>query len=190
MSRKGFGYGSRVHKGTLPPHLAAVPVTVRGWRRAWRAPGPTAFGGACAVSVWEHEGASIDGLLITISDDVWPQIVAREHKYEPLPLPEFPGAVIFKSSPEFDDWGSADYPVCLTYIDTIVGGMLDVFGPSGVEHFFATTDGWHVPIIDDRDAPLYPRHQPLSAQGRTLVDQALRTVDATVHSLEERHVTS
>ena len=43
----------------------------------------------------------------------------------------------------------------------------------------ATTDGWHVPVLDDRAAPRYPRAQTLTDRERILVDDALATAGAT-----------
>ena len=52
------------------------------------------------------------------------------------------------------------------------------FGEAGVARFFATTDGWDTPILDDRAAPLYPRHQLLTPAERALTDHHLATLNA------------
>ncbi len=64
----------------------------------------------------------------------------------------------------------------LSYLDVVVQGYLDVFGRAGVDRFFASTDGWHAPIRNDRHAPIYPRAQQTSAQERDLVDGWLREI--------------
>ena len=61
------------------------------------------------------------------------------------------------------------HPILLSYLDTVVQGFLREFGEAGVARFFATTAGW-APIVDDRAAPHYPRHQRTSAAERRLVD--------------------
>ena len=64
----------------------------------------------------------------------------------------------------------------LSYIDVVVQGYLREFGERGVRHFFETTDGWEAPVLDDRAAPIYPRHQRLSPDERALVDDQLREI--------------
>ena len=39
--------------------------------------------------------------------------------------------------------------------------------------FFATTDGWDAPILDDRADPIYPRHQVLKPLETDLVEHHL-----------------
>ena len=62
---------------------------------------------------------------------------------------------------------------------------LDVFGVAGVEAFFETTDGWDGPVLNDRPAPRYARHQPTSRQERELTDALLRSLSAQVQELHE-----
>ena len=72
--------------------------------------------------------------------------------------------------------GTEDHPILLSYLDVVVQGYLKVHGPAGVAHFFATTDGWEASVLDDRADPIYPRHQPLDANERKLVDHHLAAV--------------
>lgn len=67
-------------------------------------------------------------------------------------------------------------PLLLSYIDVVVQGYLREFGPEGVRHFFETTEGWHAPIINDRAAPIYPRHQILNDEERAFVDAGIAAV--------------
>ena len=55
----------------------------------------------------------------------------------------------------------------------MVQGFLRLYGEDGVRGFFRTTTGWETPVLDDRDAPIYPRAQPLNRQERDLVDAHL-----------------
>ena len=181
MSFSVFGYGSLVNRATLPPFVDARPATVTGWRRAWRATSVDHTGGVCSLSVVPADGVSIEGLLVTFSDEVRPVIDAREHRYDPLPATvDGEPVIIFRAHPDVDRFGDAEYPVHLSYVDCIVQGFLREFGADGVHRFMATTDGWHVPVLDDRAAPHYPRAQALSDAERQLVDEMLMMVDATV----------
>ena len=69
--------------------------------------------------------------------------------------------------------GPDDYAILLSYLDAVVQGFLREFGAGGVAAFFDTTDGWHLPVLDDRAAPIYPRAQRLSAAETALVDDHL-----------------
>ena len=51
-------------------------------------------------------------------------------------------------------------------------------GAAGVADFFATTDGWEAPILNDRAAPQYPRHQRLTGEEHELVDHWLGEIRA------------
>ncbi|WP_420392851.1 gamma-glutamylcyclotransferase family protein [Acuticoccus sp.] len=175
-----FGYGSLVNRRTLPAHLAARPAMLAGWRRAWRASSMAAAGGVCAVSIVPAGDGVIEGLLVTFDGDMRGTIDAREHNYEALPAEGLGGAIVYRARPEVDRWGDAAHPVHLSYVDAIVQGFLVEFGERGVDRFMATTDGWHVPILDDRAAPRYPRAQHLTADEAARVDDALRGVDARI----------
>ena len=72
----------------------------------------------------------------------------------------------------------------LSYIDVVVQGYLAEYGPDGAERFFETTGGWDVPILNDRAAPLYPRHTMLSGSERTFVDAALARLPAQIKQPE------
>lgn len=175
-----FGFGSLVNRRTLTGVVDAWPGTVTGWRRAWRAPSHFGLGhGVCSLSVVQADD-TIEGLFVTFEADERSRIAQRERNYDALALPEHPGAVIYRAKPEIERWGSAQFPVSLTYLDTILGGFLAEFGEAGVERFMATTDGWFVPIVDDRDAPRYPRAVPLTEAEREVVDAALERVGAQV----------
>lgn len=179
MSFSVFGYGSLVNRRTLPPHLSAVPATLKGWRRAWRATSLAHAGGVCAMSIVPADG-EIDGLLVTFEDEVRPVIDAREYRYDPIAVPELgENAIVFRASADVDRFGDAQSPIHQSYYDVIVQGFLAEFGEEGVERFIATTDGWHVPILPDREAPRYPRAQSLNAMETALADRHLAGVGAT-----------
>ncbi|WP_075220900.1 gamma-glutamylcyclotransferase family protein [Acuticoccus yangtzensis] len=180
MTFSVFGYGSLVNRGTLPPHVSAEPVTLKGWRRAWRATSVAHAGGVCAMSVVPAEGEAIDGLLVTFEDDVRPVVDAREYRYDALDAPSLGDtAIIYRASAGVDRFGDAENPIHLTYVDVIVQGFLTEFGMAGVERFMASTDGWHVPVLNDRAAPRYPRAQQLTAQETALVDRLLADAGVT-----------
>ena len=68
----------------------------------------------------------------------------------------------------------------LSYIDVVVQGYFRMFGEPGVQDFFDTTAGWGAQIINDRAAPIYPRHQLLSDKETTMVDDGLARLDTKI----------
>ena len=61
-------------------------------------------------------------------------------------------------------------PILQSYLDVVFQGYLDHFGEDGIASFIATTLDWDRPILNDRDAPLYPRAQNLSLRELKIID--------------------
>ncbi len=70
--------------------------------------------------------------------------------------------------------GDAEHPILLSYVDCVLKGYLDQYGERGVSHFIDHTEGWHIPIRDDRENPRYSRAVRLEDRERDLFDQLLR----------------
>jgi hypothetical protein len=56
----------------------------------------------------------------------------------------------------------ATKPILRSYLDVVLSGYEAMFGGDALPAFYDTTAGWEVGILDDRAAPIYPRHQPIS----------------------------
>ena len=119
----------------------------------------------------------------------WAALDLRERAYDRHPLaPEHirhpvarPVRVqIYAVPPHASAPPSVRHPILMSYLDVVVQGFLREFGPDGVAGFFATTAGWEAPILNDRPAPRYPRHQRLNAAERALVDDHLDGVGARI----------
>ena len=187
-----FGYGSLVNAATRPQSLAVIPARLHGYRRAWRvSTRRTLLTGACSLTIRPSEpGSIVHGVLASESRASLATLDLRERHYDRLTVgPEgfapvaahpHPGeAYVYRVKTAHDRFGSRRFPVLLSYVDCVIQGYLKVFGEGGVADFMATTDGWHVPILDDRDAPLYPRAQTLTPSERALVDDALASAGAS-----------
>lgn len=187
-----FGYGSLVNSATRPQSHEVIPARLFGFRRAWRvSTRRSLLAGACSLTIRAADPDSVvRGVLAAESRVSLPTLDRRERHYDRLTVaadgvtPEaphpHPGEVyVYRVKPAHDRFGSRRFPVLLSYVDCVLQGYLKVFGEAGVAEFMATTDGWHVPILDDRADPLYPRAQTLSAAERSLVDDALATAGAT-----------
>ena len=180
-----FGYGSLVNKDTLATGTPAIRVRVAGWRRAWRHSGLTAFGRRCTLTVYPDPDSAIDGVVIAQPMDALPALDQREGQYTRHgvddgalqwldPRPDgWPAPFIYVGNGEHRRPGDADHPIMLSYLDVVIAGFLRTFGASGADHFLATTDDWHVPVLNDREAPRYPRALSLSTSERDRVDCCL-----------------
>ena len=172
MSGRVFGYGSLVNRRTHD-YADPVPMTVRGWRRAWRHTDlrPVAF-----LTAVPAPDASIEGVSARVPAAAWDGLDDRESAYARAALPE--GPTIYHIPAGRHAAPDATHPILLSYLDVVVQGYLDAFGAAGVARFFETTDGWDAPIRDDRGAPAYPRAQVLSRHETALVDDWLVRVGA------------
>ncbi|WIY27552.1 gamma-glutamylcyclotransferase family protein [Parasedimentitalea psychrophila] len=179
-----FGYGSLVNLGTHAYH-DPQPARLSGWRRAWV---HTELREVAFLSAVPCAGSEIDGLIAAVPGADWDALDGREYAYDRLPLL---GAVAhgLRPAPEISLYavprsaqmpGSARHPILLSYLDVVVQGYDQVFGVAGVAAFFASTDGWEAPILNDRAAPIYPRHQLLEVAQRELVDHHLDAIGAKV----------
>jgi hypothetical protein len=172
-----FGYGSLVNRRTHG-YIEAHPARLRGWRRAWVA---TPRFGVVLLTGVPAPGHSIDGLIAAVPGADWAALDAREAGYARIaashdiehPLTHPADIAVYAVSPE-DMLDRGAHCILLSYLDVVVQGFDDVFGEEGVESFFTTTDNWDTSIIDDRAAPVYPRHQTLTARQTDLVDGHLR----------------
>lgn len=160
----------------------AHPAQLRGWRRVWRHTElrPVAF-----LTVVPDPASTIDGLIAAVPGADWPALDEREAAYARVPahhqvnhpLPHRPEIAVYSIPEGAHGSPSAAHPILLSYLDVVVQGYSREFGPEGVARFFDTTHGWDAPILDDRAAPRYPRHQPLSATERALSDAHLARLD-------------
>ena len=183
-----FGYGSLVNRGTHG-YLDAQPATLRGWRRMWRR---TNLRKAAYLTVVPDEHCVIDGLVAGVPAGDWAALDQRERAYERqaarhqvnTTLPEHVDLVVYAIADGAHHDPDEESPVLLSYIDVVVQGYLDVYGENGVENFFDTTAGWDAPVLNDRAAPVYPRHQKLQPTERRLVDDHLDRVGARILSPE------
>ena len=179
-----FGYGSLVNRATHDYHGPAR-ASVRGWRRAWR---HTALRPYAYLTAVPSAHDTIHGLIAAVPGADWAALDAREFAYDridatPHVSHDRTGTrdVAIYAIP---DHASADvtdaHPILLSYLDVVVQGYLREFGPSGPDHFFGTTDGWHAPILDDRAAPIYSRAQMLTGHERDIVDASLKHLRVTL----------
>lgn len=170
-----FGYGSLVNVATHD-YASPVPATLAGWSRIWQT---TTLRDTAYLSITRDPAARIDGLIARVPGADWAALDAREAAYSRIDVTQTLASPhqtsVYKVHTDLmspDDQGG----ILLSYLDVVVQGYLHVFGADGVARFFATTDSWNRPIINDRDKPRYPRHQRISDAERALVDTHLKAL--------------
>jgi hypothetical protein len=175
-----FGYGSLVNRATHS-YPNATRASLAGWRRTWvhTAVRPLAF-----LSVEPDPNTTIQGLIAHVPNGDWAALDARESGYnrhlaEVLLHNDTRHPIQVYAVPQTQVDANA-HPILLSYIDVVVQGFLTEFGPQGAEDFFATTTGWHAPILNDRANPQYPRAQRLTARDTAVVDAGLARLGATL----------
>ncbi|MEM6341537.1 MAG: gamma-glutamylcyclotransferase family protein [Pseudomonadota bacterium] len=170
-----FGYGSLVNRATHD-YPDARTTRLDGWRRIWvRTEGRE----IAYLSARPSEGHEIDGLMAAVPNADWAELDLRETGYDRLRLGTNTNSWIY-SVPEALHVASGDHVILLSYLDVVAQGFLREFGEKGVGDFFATTDGWDTPILNDRSDPRYPRHQMLSKTETEMVDDHLSALSARI----------
>jgi len=173
-----FGYGSLVNRATHD-YGDARPARLSGWRRLWR---HTSLRDVAYLSVVQVQGGVIDGLIAKVPNADWAALDLRENAYDRLPVapqqirhdhPALISIEVYMTKPGKDAAPSIRHPILQSYLDTVVSGYHQVFGVAGAHAFFASTDGWDSPILNDRAAPIYPRTTAIDVEVRRLIDTAL-----------------
>ena len=178
-----FGYGSLVNRATH--HFSdAHRAQLRGWRRSWV---PTTLREVAFLTVTPDEHCEIDGLIAAVPADDWAALDERERAYDRIPASHqvahdltHAAEIAVYSVPARNARAMGETSILLSYLDVVVQGYLREFGAHGVARFFATTAGWSAPVLNDRAAPRYPRHRPVSPTALALVNAHLDALGATV----------
>ena len=175
-----FGYGSLVNRATHD-NSDAHPARIIGWRRAWRHVEGRKVAFLTAVP---DPTSVIDGLIAHVPGGDWAALDMREHAYARVMADDVEHGVfgapeihIYHAPADMHAPANEKRPVLLSYVDVVVQGYLREFGEDGVTRFFETTDGWDAPMRDDRDDPMYSRHQRLSRAETALVDRWLERLE-------------
>lgn len=182
-----FGYGSLVHQGTHA-YEQVQKARLRGWRRAWRA---SPMRAVCYLTIVPDRDGHIDGLIAAVPNADWAELDRREANYQRMDAAHIIDHamgqnldIVAYAIPTGQHHDPTDNtPLLLSYIDVVVQGYLREYGPDGVQHFFETTTGWQAPILNDRDNPVYPRHQVLNRDERAMVDAGIAGAGGAVRPM-------
>lgn len=178
-----FGYGSLVNRDTHS-YTQAEPAVLSGWRRVWR---QTSHRALAYLSAEPCAGSQIAGLIAAVPNADWAALDLRESGYERLRLsaglshatPPKPEVAIYSVPPDPDLPPTQRHPILQSYLDVVFLGYLREFGRDGLEQFVATTVGWDVPLLGDRENPQYPRAIAVNAAQRRMFDDITAALPLT-----------
>lgn len=181
-----FAYGSLLNKNTWSFKAELELVSLKGWVRQWRQIVQLDKGKICALNIYPNSNSIIEGILLKVDDATELSLSGREIGYEKTILA---GKDIIEQNTKINRtnettiayigskpttlWASNEAPILLSYIDVVAKGYFDLFGWDGVSNFFNSTQGWNLPILDDRDEPIYPRATKHDKKFQNFVNQQL-----------------
>lgn len=187
-----FGYGSLVNRKTLSSDIAAaIPVTLKGWRRHWQSrpkvDADTHLHKKIALlSVHPDNSDEIEGLLIVDRIENLEHLDQREQHYcknglmqEDFNIPDahahqFAEIPIHLYVARPGQRPDSEISLLQSYLDVVMAGYIREFGKSGLQRFFDSTSNFDVTVIEDRSSPVYPRHLPITPKDAMLFDNLLR----------------
>lgn len=182
-----FGYGSLVNKNTLrTKYIATIPAVLNGWQRMWDIPAGDDFDGQVVslLTVRRNQTMSTKGVIVFDWAENLPMVDERERNYHRHSI----NSKDLGFEDRFDNLGHDFYvyeaiennltvgsrpPLLHSYLDAVLQGFHDVYGPEGVHEFMTTTANFHTPILNDRNQPKYPRSIQLEDEQRNLIDLIL-----------------
>lgn len=179
-----FGYGSLVNLRTHS-YPDTRRAELQGWRRTWC---HTRLRDEAFLSVHAAPADTILGLVAEVPNRDWRALDLREDGYDRHgvsdrvrhDLAPATDVQIYAVPDRHRRGDPAAGHVLMSYLDVVVQGFLHQYGREGAAHFFDTTDGWDLTVIDDRATPLYPRHQILTPAERAEVDGHLDRLGVAV----------
>ncbi len=203
-----FGYGSIINlRSRVRSGGSAKAMYVRiserfGYRRKWNFRSPTGFTALGLSKVKRKENMStVNGVLFACSMEQMKSFDERESGYGRVRIPanlveildetkhtkliaEVP---IYVYAPPLDmcSRASEKYPICQTYIDCVMSGLLDTGGKPAVNEFIRTTFDWTSFYL--YDTPMSRRPWLHRGDQYKQIDKILEMNDSVTMFRERRH---
>ncbi len=170
-----FGYGSLINslsRSVTGETGSAVAVKISGFERHWSC--ISTDYGMSSVVVIAAKKAACNGVIVEVNPDQLANFDLRERGYQrvlvdvaqidfyltdsPLPAPIEGPVKIWLYQAHKVILPCENHPVVLSYLDVILAGCLE-YSSEFCEDFVALTQGWQHAMLNDRQAPRYPRVQ-------------------------------
>jgi cation transport protein ChaC len=192
-----FAYGSLVNDKTRPSNSVGIPAQVKGYSRSWRHPIHLNGMCVCGVTVYKESGGLLDGLLILSDPEYQSKLLStREPGYsittidtEAVIAPFLtsigrPVDILVSDPKKTPTDMDEEWVILRTYLDAILYGYFIRFGEEGVSRFLTSFVDWEFPILNDRVAPRYPRHQQIGADLLGFFDQTVEHFVGKVRQID------
>ncbi|GGF69297.1 gamma-glutamylcyclotransferase [Alteromonas lipolytica] len=186
-----LGYGSLMSGDSRSRHSGiphdGIEVEVYGFERGWvtrSEPEQQTYVGA-----YKKDGAWLNAQLVPTHLDPALQQREQDYRFTPVTLEQLHFELSAELTARLTDWllqrdiwicetlkiepASAAYPVHQTYIDTCLGGCLELGGSAAANRFIASTTGWQHHRVNDRSQPRYPRAAVVSQAHVNEIDALL-----------------
>lgn len=185
-----FGYGSLVNKKTWSFNASFEVIQIEGWIRQWRQLNKIKDRYICSLTLTPQKGARIDGILIAATLNEKKILHKREIGCKKVTIDHSQvfsqgerdnyfdykkDIYTFVSKEKNYQWATPSAPILQSYIDVVADGFYQEFGREGLNHFFNTTEGWDLPILNDRSRPFYPRSIDINKKLQLLIDHYILT---------------
>lgn len=189
-----LGYGSLMSSDSRQRfsniHHPGLMVTVSGYCRAWITRSQQEK--QTYVGALPQASACLNAQLMAVNMD--PALAEREkdYQFERVAANNISSTLCSASASLLHDWLSqrpvyicrslashipaAEFPVHRTYVDTCMAGCLEADGVEAARHFVLQTKHWNEHLIDDRDAPKYPRAAHVPSEQRAIIDSILEAL--------------
>lgn len=165
-----LGYGSLINgesRAKTGETGYVWPVKLHGFERHWSV--MSVDYGMSSVAVVHAPDKACNGVLVEVPFDQFALFDEREKGYQrakinaeqltayqddPLPTGTY---WVYHTDDVVEP--HHDCPIALSYLDVILSGCLE-HGDAFAQDFLVLTKGWSSPLLNDRQAPRYPRVQP------------------------------
>ena len=176
-----FVYGSLVNAATISMPIVPEPARLDAHAREWRDHRVVGSEAVTGLTISPNPSIAVEGVTFEGDADIRRSLMEREGHpvtvsvkiWLPLRM-YYEEAEVFLTPPNALNWASDTAPIPLSYLLCVLQGYLSLYGFDGVLRFINSTVGWHVPFLDDRADPRYPRPIDLSDDEFGLLASALR----------------
>lgn len=177
-----FGYGSLVNPNTHRTNIVHYErAQLRGFARSWQARPDASDMPIALLSASSSQPTSVlDGLLVFDYSENLTSLDEREAGYDRLQLTsdqlslagdgKLPNCPLYVYSARVPFAPNQPHSILQSYLDAVLQGYLHQYGEDGARNFIERTARFETPLLEDRDAPHYPRAVKLSADEAAFID--------------------